>query len=158
GGSSAGGNLAAVTCLAARERGGPRLAYQVLIVPVTDHDFGTASYRDNGAGYGLTADAMRWFWEHYAPDRARRDEPYASPLRANDLSGLPAALVVTAECDPLRDEGKAYAERLIEAGVPTTYIEYAGMVHGFMSMAAVIPTGRRAIDEIAAALRRALGA
>jgi acetyl esterase/lipase len=156
GGSSAGGNLAAVAALMARERGAPKIAFQLLHVPVTDHDFDTPSYRANATGYGLTRNGMRWFWDHYAPDPTLRAEPYASPLRAADLSGLPPAHVVTAECDPLRDEGKAYASRLLEAGVPTTYVEYPGMVHGFTGMAVTIPMGRTAIDDMGAALRRAL--
>jgi acetyl esterase len=156
GGSSAGGNLAAVVALMSRERGAPKLAFQLLHVPVTDHDFETASYRANGKGFGLTRSGMRWFWDHYAPDATVRDDPYASPLRAADLSGLPPAHVVTAECDPLRDEGKAYATRLEQAGVATTYVEYAGMVHGFTGMATLIPMGRAAIDDMGAALRRAL--
>jgi acetyl esterase len=156
GGSSAGGNLAAVAALMARERGTPKVAFQLLHVPVTDHDFDTPSYRANGSGFGLTRSGMRWFWDNYAPDPKLRDEPYASPLRAKDLSGLPPAHVVTAECDPLRDEGKAYAARLREAGVPTTYVEYPGMVHGFTGMAMLIPMGRTAIDDMSAALREAL--
>lgn len=157
GGSSAGGNLAAVVALMARERGGPALAFQLLHVPVTDHDFETPSYRANATGYGLTRSGMRWFWDHYAPDQRLRDEPYASPLRAEDLSGLPPAHVVTAECDPLRDEGKAYATRLRESGVATTYVDYPGMVHGFTGLAVKIPLGRAAIDDMGAALRSALG-
>jgi len=156
GGSSAGGNLAAAVALMARERGAPRVAFQLLHVPVLDHDFDTSSYRANGAGFGLTLKGMKWFWDLYAPDPKMRDEPYASPLRAKDLSGLPPAHVVTAECDPLRDEGKAYATRLQRAGVATTYVEYPGMVHGFTGMAMSIPMGRTAIDDMGAALRRAL--
>jgi acetyl esterase len=156
GGSSAGGNLAAVVTLMAGERGTPKIAFQLLHVPVTDHDFDTPSYRANATGFGLTRNGMRWFWDHYAPDEKVRGEPYASPLRAPDLSGLPPAHIVTAECDPLRDEGKAYAARLLEAGVPTTYVDYPGMVHGFTSMATVIPTGQAAIDDMGAALRRGL--
>jgi len=125
-------------------------------VPVVDHDFDTPSYRANGAGFGLTLKGMRWFWDLYAPDPKMRDEPYASPLRAKDLSGLPPAHVVTAECDPLRDEGKAYAMRLQRAGVAATYVEYPGMVHGFTGMAMSIPMGRTAIDDMGAALRTAL--
>jgi len=156
GGSSAGGNLAAVVALMARERGTPSIAFQLLHVPVVDHDFDTPSYRANGAGFGLTLKGMRWFWDLYAPDPKMRDEPYASPLRAKDLSGLPPAHVVTAECDPLRDEGKAYATRLQKAGVAATYVEYPGMVHGFTGMAMSIPMGRTAINEMGAALRTAL--
>jgi acetyl esterase len=157
GGSSAGGNLAAVASLMARERKGPRIALQLLHVPVMDHDFETASYREHGTGRGLTGAAMRWFWGHYAPDVARRDEPYASPLRAKDLRGLPPAILVAAECDPLRDEGRAFADRLRADGVAVTTLEYAGMVHSFMSWSTVVPTSRRAFAEVGAALRERLG-
>jgi len=156
GGSSAGGNLAAVASLVARERRGPALRAQLLHVPVTDHDFDTGSYRRYGTGHGLTLAGMHWFWGHYCPDVTRRNEPYASPLRARDLSGLPPAIVVTAECDPLVDEGRAYADRLRSAKVPVSYIEYPGMIHGFMGWASALPTARRAFDEIGAALREAL--
>jgi acetyl esterase len=156
GGSSAGGNLAAVVSLMARDRGGPRIRAQYLHVPVVDHDFTRPSYRTNATGMGLTRKGMEWFWRLYAPDLATRDEPYASPLRAKDLRGLPPAIVVTAECDPLRDEGAEYAERLRAAGVPVTYMEYEGMVHAFMGWASAVPTGARAITEVGAALRTAL--
>jgi len=156
GGSSAGGNLAAVVALKARDNGEPPIAFQMLHVPVLDHDFDNGSYRTNAEGLGLTREAMRWFWDNYVPDAAKRDEPSASPLRVKDLSVLPPALVITAECDPLRDEGKLYAARLLEAGIPVEYVEYAGMVHAFTSMAAVIKTGRRGIDDMGSALRRAL--
>jgi acetyl esterase len=156
GGSSAGGNLAAVVALMARERGVPKLAFQLLHVPVTDHDFERPSYRSNGSGFGLTSGGMRWFWDNYVPDPKLRDEPYASPLRAKNLSGLPPAHVITAEFDPLRDEGQEYATRLREAGVPTTYVEYPGMVHGFTGMATTVAMGRTGIDDMSAALRKAL--
>ena len=156
GGSSAGGNLAAVVSLMARECGGPKIALQWLHVPVTDHDFTRPSYLANATGAGLTRAGMEWFWGHYEPDVARRSEPYASPLRAKDLRGLPPAIVFTADCDPLRDEGAAYADRLREAGVPVTYTEFRGMVHGFMSWSSVVPEGARAFKEIGAALRKAL--
>ena len=157
GGSSAGGNLAAVVSLMTRERGGPQLALQLLHVPVTDHDFTRASYVTNAKGMGLTRAGMEWFWDHYAPDRRYRDEPYASPLRADDLHDLPPAIVVTAECDPLRDEGAAYAVRLRAAGVTVTHLDYPGMVHAFMGWTSVVPTGARAMKEVGAELRRALG-
>ena len=156
GGSSAGGNLAAVVSLMARERGAPRIALQLLHVPVTDHDFARPSYVTNAKGFGLTRAGMEWFWDHYAPDPSRRDEPYASPLREKDLAGLPPAIVVTAECDPLRDEGAAYAERLRAAGVTVTHLDYPGMVHAFMGWTSVVPTGARAMREVGAELRRAL--
>lgn len=157
GGSSAGGNLAAVVCLMARERGAPKIALQLLHVPVMDHDFTRASYVRNAKGMGLTRAGMEWFWGHYEPDLGRRDEPYASPLRAKDLRGLPPALFVVAECDPLRDEGAAYSERLRQAGVAVTYREYAGMVHAFMGWSSVVATGARAFSEVGADLRKALG-
>lgn len=156
GGDSAGGNLAAVVALLARERGGPRLRHQVLIYPVTDHDFERASYRENGSDYFLTTEAMRWFWGHYVPDPTRRDDPSAAPLRAEKLAGLPPATVITAEYDPLRDEGEAYAARLREAGVPTSLSRYEGQIHGFASMLDLLEAGRRAADEIGAALLAAL--
>lgn len=156
GGSSAGGNLAAAVALAARDRGGPRLAAQLLHVPVLDHDFTTASYRANADGFGLTLAAMRWFWDHYLPDVARRGDPLASPLRAMDLRGLPSALVVTAEYDPLHDEGAAYAARLRAAGVPVEHLDVPGMVHSFLSWPSAVPRARRAFDEVGALLRAML--
>jgi acetyl esterase len=158
GGDSAGGNLAAVVALLARERGGPRLVHQLLIYPATDAACDTASHRDNAQGYLLTTEAMAWFWNHYCPDRARRGDWRASPLRAGDLRGLPPAHVITAEFDPLRDEGEAYAARLRAAGVPVRLERYDGMIHGFVSMGAVIATGRRAIREAVAELRAAFDA
>lgn len=155
-GSSAGGNLAAVATLMAREQAGPTVAAQLLHVPVTDHDFDTPSYRAYAMGYGLTRAAMRWFWDHYLPDAGRRSEPHASPLRARDLVALPPAIVVTAECDPLHDEGRAYAERLRAAGVAVRSLDYAGMVHAFMSWSSAVPEARRAFDEVGAELRRLL--
>ena len=156
GGSSAGGNLAAVVSLMARERGGPALRAQWLHVPVTDHDVTRRSYVTNATGMGLTRRGMEWFWGHYAPDVAARDEPYASPLRAKDLRGLPAAVVVTAECDPLHDEGVAYAERLRAAGVPVTLLDYAGMVHAFMSWSSAVPQGRQGFADVGRELRTLL--
>ena len=157
GGSSAGGNLAAVVSLMARDRAGPQIALQWLHVPVIDADFTRRSYATNGTGMGLTRAGMEWFWGHYEPDSARRREPYASPLRATDLRGLPPAIFTVAECDPLRDEGAAYAERLRAAGVPVTYAEYLGMVHAFMGWSSVVPTGARAFAEVGAELKKGLG-
>ncbi len=158
GGDSAGGNLAAVVCLMARDRGGPPIRFQLLIYPVTDHDLDTASYRANADGLFLTREAMAWFWDHYVPDRGERENPYVSPLRAPDLSGLPPALVITAEYDPLRDEGNAYAERLRAAGVPVELVEYPGQIHGFVNMFAQLSGGQAAVELEARALRAALGA
>jgi acetyl esterase len=157
GGDSAGGNLAAVVALLARERGGPRLVHQLLVYPATDAGLDTPSCRDNADGYFLTRDMMVWFWNHYLGSRADAEDVRASPLRARDLAGLPPALVVTAEYDPLRDEGEAYAARLRAAGVPARTTRYPGMIHGFFGMLAVFPQARAAIDEAAGALRAAFG-
>ncbi len=155
GGDSAGGNLATVAALMARERGGPRLVQQVLIYPVTEHGLDTPSYHENAAGPILTREAMRWFWDHYLASPAQGREPYASPLLATSLAGLPPALVITAECDPLRDEGEAYAARLRDAGVPVTLTRYPGMFHGFFRMTRLLDQARVALDEVAGALRKA---
>lgn len=133
GGDSAGGNLAAAVTLVARERDGPAIDHQVLLYPVTDYAFDTDSYEENAAGYLLSRASMRWYWARYLDDEMDGANPYASPLRAPDLSALPSATVVTAGYDPLRDEGAAYADRLREAGVSVTHAEYPGMVHVFAS-------------------------
>ncbi len=156
GGDSAGGNLAAVVARRARDRGGPPLRFQLLIYPVTDCDFDRPSYRENARGYLLEAPHMEWFWGHYVPDPRRRLEPDASPLRAADLAGLPPALVQTAEFDPLRDEGEAYAARLRQAGVPVAATRYDGLTHGFAAFAPVVARAREAAEEAAGALREAL--
>ena len=155
GGDSAGGNLTAVTAQMARERGGPQLAFQLLIYPVTDGACDTASYRDNAEGYLLTKEMMLWFWNHYVRNPEERFSSMASPLRAQNLKGLPPALVQTAEFDPLRDEGEAYAARLKEAGIPVKLTRYDGMIHGFFGMASVIYQATTAIGEAADALRSA---
>src|SRR5438093_13283858 len=124
GGDSAGGNLAAVVSLMARDRGGPPLVFQLLVYPVTDFSFDTPSYSENAEGYLLSAESMRWFWGHYLADPADGKHPHASPLQAENVRGLPPALVITAEYDPLRDEGEAYAARLKQAGVPVTVSRY----------------------------------
>jgi acetyl esterase len=155
-GDSAGGNLAAATCLLARERGGPAIRFQLLVYPVTDHGFDFPSCRENAEGYFLTTEAMHWFSGNYLAEPGDAKEPLAAPLLAEDLSGLPPALVLTAEFDPLRDEGEAYAARLADAGVDATAHRYDGMIHGFVSMGAVVDQGAAAVDECATALRRAL--
>jgi acetyl esterase len=156
-GDSAGGNLAAVVALLARDRGGPRIAFQALVYPVTDCDLDTTSYRENAEGYFLTREMMRWFWDQYVPDEARRREPLASPLRAESLTGLPPALVITAEFDPLRDEGEAYAQRLADAGVHVAATRYGGMIHGFFTMLGVLDRAADAVNEVGLALRTELG-
>jgi len=156
GGDSAGGNLAAVMALLARDRRGPRLLLQILVYPVTNHDFGTASYRENGTGFVLTTDDMRWFWRHYLSREEQGREMTASPIRAKSLADLPPALVITAGCDPLRDEGDAYAARLRNAGVAVTLTPYPGMFHGFLRMTRILDQSRVLLDEIAGALKKAL--
>ncbi|MFC6863765.1 alpha/beta hydrolase [Halomicroarcula sp. GCM10025817] len=149
GGDSAGGNLAAATCLRARDADGPDIAHQVLVYPVLDRNFETDSYRENAEGYLLTRAAMRWFWDHYLESSFDAKNPYAAPLEARDLSGLPPATVVTAEFDPLRDEDLAYAERLRDAGVPVEVRRYEDMIHGFLPMLAD-PDLDAAREEVAA--------
>jgi acetyl esterase len=156
GGDSAGGNLVAVAALTFRDQGGPRLALQVLLYPVTDLSLESPSYTTLGQGYMLTLERMRFFRNQYLNGPADVADWRASPLRAPDLSRLPPALIVTASHDPLIDEAKAYADRLAAAGVEVTYRSYPGVVHGFMTMAGVVDTGRRAIEETARTLRSAL--
>ena len=158
GGDSAGGNLAAAVALMARDRGGCPLAFQLLVYPVARRDFDGASYRENADGYQLTRDTMIWYWNHYLASDADAANPYAAPLQAADLSGLPPALVLTAEYDPLRDEGEAYAAALQAAGVPTECVRYDGLIHGFFGMFAAVDQARQAVERSAAALRKAFAA
>jgi acetyl esterase len=155
-GDSAGGNLAAAVALMARDRGAPAIAYQLLIYPVTMPAAGStfASYSDNADGYLLTRAGMVWFWDHYLATPDDGKNPYASPLHAADLSGLPPAMVITAEFDPLRDEGLAYARRLQEAGVSVKSSHYDGMIHGFFWMAGALDRGKELIAEMGNALRK----
>jgi acetyl esterase len=157
GGDSAGGNLAAAVTLMARDQGAPQPAFQLLVYPILDHDYTTPSYQENAEGYYLTRSTMEWFWDCYLADKEDGKHPYASPLRAGDLGGLPPGLVITAEYDPLRDEGEAYARRLIAAGVPATLSRYDGMIHGFLRRTAIFAQARTALEEIGASLRAALG-
>jgi acetyl esterase len=154
-GDSAGGNLATVAAMLARDNGGPHLRFQALIYPVTDSTRSLPSYEEFGAGYLLTKETMTWFLRHYVNESDDLRHPHLSPLFAENLAGLPPALVITAEYDPLRDEGARYAERLRDAGVPTQYAQYDGMLHGFFAMPALFDDARRATDEVAAALRDA---
>jgi acetyl esterase len=158
GGDSAGGNLAAAVALALQD-GGPPLRFQLLVYPVTDGTLSRPSIDENAEGYFLTKDTMAWFWNHYVGEGGdRTGEPRASVLHCADsaLPGLPPALVITAEFDPLRDEGEAYAERMRAAGVPVETSRYDGVIHGFFSMGDAIPEGKAAMDEAGEALRRAL--
>ena len=158
GGDSAGGNLAAVVALMARDQGDLSLAYQMLLYPVTNHSYETDSYRDNADGYFLTKNTMVWFWNHYLRDEQDGQNPYASPLLADDLSGLPPAIVITAGFDPLRDEGEAYAARLREAGVPVEATRYDGMIHGFFWMPGALTEGVNAINQAGNALKQVFNA
>jgi acetyl esterase/lipase len=150
-GWSAGGNLAAIVCQMARDAGGPALVGQLLLTPVTDSDMSRQSYADNADGYVLTAPLMQWFWGHYA-DPADRADPRAAPLRAPDLSGLPPAVVVTCDFDPLRDEGQAYAQALAAAGVPTMHIRGRGHTHTSLTMVDIVVTGADTRAQMAAGL------
>ncbi|MGD9892048.1 MAG: alpha/beta hydrolase [Dehalococcoidia bacterium] len=156
GGDSAGGNLAAAVALMARDRGGPPIAFQLLIYPVTDHTFDTTSYQDNADGYLLTKNGMVWFWDHYLTSAEDGHDQYASPLRALSLKDLPPAFVQTCEFDPLRDEGEAYANRLREEGVQVESKRYDGLIHGSFQMAGVLDRGNEMLNDAAAQLRRAL--
>jgi acetyl esterase len=155
GGDSAGGNLAAVVALAARDEGGPPLAMQTLIYPATDMAADTASHLRYGEGHLLTRDAILWFRANYLRDAADEADWRASPLKAADLSRLPPAYVITAGSDPLVDEGRAYADRLQAAGVPVTYECFEGMVHGFVTMGGAIAAAHHALARCAQGLRLA---
>jgi acetyl esterase len=153
-GDSAGGNLAAVAAVMARDRGGPSIAAQVLLYPVIAADFDTDSYRRFGTGYYNTRAAMQWYWDQYVPV-ADREHPHASPIRA-ELAGLPPAVVVTAGCDPLCTEGDAYADALAAEGVPVTHRRYDDGIHGFMTLTVLTLAGR-AQAQAWADLRELLG-
>jgi len=154
-GDSAGGNLAAAVCLMARDRGGPKISFQLLICPVMNHAFDTESYRKYADGYMLTLKDMEWFWNHYLHDQRDGQNPYASPL-LGDLQSLPPALVMTAEFDPLRDEGEAYAERLRQAGVSARTVRYDSMPHTWTDFPQ-LKQSEAAMKQAAAELRNSLG-
>lgn len=156
-GDSAGGNLAAAVAIMTRDRAGPALRHQLLIYPVTDNDFSLASYAENGSGdYYLSTDGMRWFWDHYLGETSAGNAPLAAILNTENLSGLAPATVITAEFDPLRDEGIAYAEKLKAAGVAVDAATAPGMVHGFFSMFEPVPDAWEWIDRGASNLGRDL--
>jgi acetyl esterase len=135
-GDSVGGNMTAALTIMAKQRGGPQISAQLLYYPVTDASFDTGSYHQFATGYWLSRDAMKWYWDQYTTDPAQRAEITASPLRASadELSGLPPALVIVGEADPLRDEGEAYAAKLRSAGVPVTAERYEGIIHDFVML------------------------
>ena len=155
GGDSAGGNLAACLCQRVRNEFGPEIDFQLLVYPVTDCTLSSASMDENAEGYFLTKAGMQWFVRLYLGEGDPKD-PAVSPLHADSLAGLPPALVITAEFDPLRDEGEAYADALRDAGVKVEQARYDGQIHGFFSLGAVLEDGQHAVDRAGAALRAAL--
>jgi len=156
-GDSAGGNLATVTALRARDSGGPAIALQVLVYPVVDCDMDRRSYREyDGEELILNRRDMQWFWDRYAPGQEARVNPYASPLRAASLAELPPAYLITAEHDPLRDEGFAYADRLRDARVPVEHRHYGSQIHAFFSFAGILDDADKAVSEAGAAIRSAV--
>lgn len=152
-GDSAGGNLAAVMALRSMELGGPQIARQILIYPVCDADFERPSYSAEENQTLLPTPFMQWFWDHYVPNVDDRKNPEAAPLHAEDLSGVAPALIITAAHDVLRDEGKAYSERLQEAGVDVEYHDWPGQMHGFFGFVDIFPASKQVIDLIAASIR-----
>ena len=157
GGDSAGGCLAAVVAQRAKREGGPALVFQLLVYPVTDTREDRPSYKSFGDGYVLTAETMAWFFDCYFNDEAEKSDLAAAPLRADDLSGLPPALVMTASHDPLYDDGVAYAEKLKAAGVSTDYRNYEGHIHGFWTATGRMDVAAEAQAVACAALRQAFG-
>jgi acetyl esterase len=159
-GDSAGGNMAAAVCMMAKERGGPAISGAALFFPVTDADFETASYRQFAEGHFLSRAAMKWFWDNYLPDKEARRNPLAAVLHATEeqLRALPPTFVATCECDVLRDEGEAFARKLIAAGVPTASVRYIGAIHSFVTLGPLANTAatRSAIAAATAHLRDAL--
>ncbi|PCG86699.1 alpha/beta hydrolase [Streptomyces sp. WZ.A104] len=154
GGDSAGGNLAAAVTLMAKEAGGPELLAQLLVYPNTDQFADTPSLRENSDRLLFNRKSVQWYWENYLASPEDGGHPLASPLRAPDHSGLPPALVITAEYDPLRDEGELYADRLRESGVPVESTRYPGVAHGFFAMAGTLDAGRSAVGQAAEYLRK----
>jgi acetyl esterase len=161
-GDSVGGNMAAAVTLLAKERRGPKITFQALFYPVTDAHLDSQSYMELQEGYWLTREGMKWFWNNYAPDNATRNEPTASPLHASidQLRGLPPTLLITDEFDVLRDEGEAYAHKLMQAGVAVTATRYLGTIHDFMMLNAISDTQavRGAIDQASELLKKVLSA
>jgi acetyl esterase len=154
-GDSSGGNFAAALAMMARDRGGPRLAHQVLVYPVLDDDFEAESYRAYGDGYFLTADAMAYFWRSYLPSGVNHDQPYVAPGRCADLHGLPPATILLCEADPLSSEGERYAARLMAAGVDAEVVRFADLVHGSFHMAGISASAQELVVRAARAIRDA---
>jgi acetyl esterase len=160
-GASAGGTLAAVVSLRARDGNGPKIAHQLLIYPATDAAMNTQSYSDNADGYMLTRESMAWFWQNYlGTDYLGTDNqtnPLASPLMAESLANLPPATIITAEFDPLRDEGEAYGEKLKAAGNDAEIVREDGLIHGFISLVDGVPAADKAVTSFSGKLKIALG-
>ena len=154
GGDSAGGNLAAVVAQMAQDSGAFKIALQVLIYPMTDQSREYPSYQRNAKGYMLTTAALHWFMDNYVPDLSDRKDPLASPMLRKSLQGLPPALVISAEFDPLVDENQAYAKNLKEAGVETDYVCFPGMIHPFFTLGGVVEDSAKAEALVASALRK----
>jgi acetyl esterase len=157
GGDSAGGTLATVVSLLARDRGGPPLKFQLLIYPLVDYYDDSPSMQQYSKDHFLTREGMNWFTQNYLPSHEAGLEPSASPMNAKSLQGLPPAMVITAECDPLRDQGEAYARKLQSAGVSVELKRYEGMIHPFFQFGGVLDTAKVAMADAASAVRRALG-
>lgn len=157
GGDSAGGAISAVVCQACRDAGDPMPAFQMLIYPATDSSKQSTSRTAFAEGYFLSGPLMEWFWKAYVPAGTDLSDLRLSPLLAKDFKGLPPAFVLTAGFDPLRDEGRAYADRLIDAGVKTTYVNYPGTIHGFFSLTRFLQQGLKANDEAAAVMAAHFG-
>ncbi|MFC2948048.1 alpha/beta hydrolase [Virgibacillus sediminis] len=157
-GDSAGGNLAAVVPLMAKDRGGPAISLQILLYPVTNFDTTTTSYLENGKGNYLETDAMHWFNDQYLNSEEDKKNPYTAPLLAKDLSGLPPALIFTAEYDVLRDEGEAYAQRLKEAGVSVEHTRFDGQIHGFFWMPTIMDDAHKALAQIKKEMKKQFSA
>jgi acetyl esterase len=155
GGDSAGGNLAAAVAQMAADRGAPSFVHQLLIYPVTNYSFDTPSYRENGEGYLLTRDSMQWFWKHYLASDEDGKNAYASPMQAREVRRVAPAFVITAEFDPLRDEGEAYAARLKEARVPVELKRYNGAIHGFFNLGHIMDQGKEVMADAVARLKAA---
>jgi len=158
-GTSAGGNLTAVVAQMARDRGGPNIKHQVLFCPVIDYDFDRPSYQEHGDSFALTQDSMRYFWEQYLGPgvEANLHNPYASPIRAESLAGLPQTTIITAEFDPLIDEAHDYAGALKSAGVDVVYTRYDGMAHAFNELIGIFDAARVAVDEACTRIRTSFG-
>jgi acetyl esterase/lipase len=161
-GNSVGGNMTAALSLMSKDRSGPKISYQVLLIPATDASVDTRSYHEYGTGRFLSRAFMKYGWDLYAPDAKTRDNPYVSPLRAsaNELKGLPPALVITAENDPLRDEGEAYARKMKAAGVSVDAVRYNGTIHDFVALNALrrVPSTEAAIEQVTEGVRQHLKA